>query len=262
MWLILTLITIVLIALLIPRRGSKIPKIIWTYWHDKTNLPKSVQMCIDSWRRHCPGWDIRILSESDTEKYRHSDDSYQRHADFVRLDVIRRYGGLWMDASVYLNRPIDWIFDDPEAEFSGYRFKRFSVKESWPFIENWFIAAPQGSRFIEDWYTEFMKYNSYETVEEYIQNEIKDVDYSTVPNVSYHLAYISCQKCLQKNGPYTLNLKDADTDGFIHLEETGWNYEEAAKRFLNGYYKTTNLVKLTGPDRKIVNDNMNDKDKI
>lgn len=230
-----------------------IPKIIWTYWHDKDHMPETVKKCIESWRRHCPDYDIRILGDSDTTHYRHSKDFIQRHADFVRLDLLRKHGGIWMDASVFLNRPIDWIHEDPSADFVGYEFKRNSRNNSFPFIENWFMAAPRGSRFIDDWHRDFFRYNDYDDVEEYMNAEMSDVDIRGIPNYKYHLPYVACQRCIQKRGPYKFNLRLADTDAFKHLEDVGWNYESAASNFCKGLYQdTTNLVKLTNPERTFI----------
>ena len=246
MW-IIAIFVVLIVLLMWPRR--RIPKVIWTYWHDKSNMPETVQKCIESWRKHCPGWDIRILGQGDTETYRHSVDSSQKHSDFVRLDMLQKHGGVWMDASVFLNGPLDWIYEDPGADFVGYEFKRNEMRPEWPYVENWFMAAPKGSRFIGDWHREFMKYNEYPSVDEYVKNEMEGVDLSGVPSLSYHSAYMSCQKCIQKMGPYNLKLTVADTDGFKHLQDTGWNYEAAAKNFCAGQYSDKKLVKLTQGER-------------
>ena len=230
----------------------KIPKIIWTYWHTD-ELPEVVQKCIDSWKKHCPDHEIRVLHEKDTTKYRHSDDFVQRHADFVRLDKLYEHGGIWMDASVFLNQSLDWVHDDPR-DFIGYKFDRNS-RSGRDYVENWFMAAPKGSKLISDWRNEFQRYNNYDTVDDYLKHEMKGVDLGDVIDTNYYLAYAVVQKCMQKYGPYDVKLVQADSDGFKHLEDVGWDYKKAADNFCDGKYKDTKMTKLTKGERDQVLEN-------
>lgn len=252
MWLVLLLIVVVTLYLFYESRRGPIPKIIWTYWHDKDHMPETVKKCIDSWKRHCPDYDIRILGDSDTIHFKHSNDFIQRHADFVRLDVLNEHGGVWLDASVFLNSPIDWIHEDPSVDFAGYEFRRHTLKPEWPYIENWFMAVPKGSRFIREWYEEFFRYNDYESIDDYLRVEMADVDGTEIPNKWYHLPYLACQKCIQKRGPYKLNLRLADNDGFKHLEDVSWRSDLATENVCNGMYENTKLIKLTNSERNVM----------
>ena len=161
-----------------------------------------------------------------------------------------------MDASVFLNQSLDWVHDDPR-DFVGYRFDRHSLSEDIPYVENWFMAVPKGSRFISDWRNEFQKYNNYDTVDDYLKNEMQGVDLSGIDNPHYHLPYTSSQKCIQKYGPYDIKLVQADSDGFKHLEDVGWDYKNAADNFCDGKYKNMKMIKLTSPDREYVSSNKN-----
>ena len=48
--------------------SQEIPKIIWTYWHAK-ELPEFVELCINSWKKHNPSWQINILNDDNLNDY-------------------------------------------------------------------------------------------------------------------------------------------------------------------------------------------------
>jgi mannosyltransferase OCH1-like enzyme len=99
-------------------RKQKIPKIIFSYWHTLI-MPDFVRACISSWRKTNKDYDIRIYNEkrfliemkSDIKNNRinkkyipknlssivldfdaqHHEQQYK--ADYVRLYLIKKYGG-------------------------------------------------------------------------------------------------------------------------------------------------------------------------
>lgn len=229
-------------------RHPRIPKIIWSYWHDHDTMPDVVKKCIESWKTQCPDWDIRVLADKDTPHYKHSGDFIQRHADFLRLDLLNKHGGVWMDASIYLNQPLDdWLFDVPDVDFIGYEIGK--NERTSKYIENWFLAAPKGSPFIRDWNDEFMKYNEYDTIDDYLKEEFEGIDYSVITSPHYHLPYVACQKCLQRGGPYKLRLVEATEDAYKYMIEN-----DGFDKLCSGKYKTsTRLVKLPNGQRQRIN---------
>ena len=54
-----------------------IPKIIHYCWFGGAPLPKSAQRCINSWKKHCPDFEIRRWSEKDFDI---SQNEYTRQA--------------------------------------------------------------------------------------------------------------------------------------------------------------------------------------
>lgn len=230
-----------------------IPKIIYTFWHEK-ELPPLIKKCIESWKRHCPDYEIRVLNYDNTTFYKHSADSHQRHSDFVRLDKLYETGGIWIDASVFLNQSLDWVYEcGPPRDIVGYFIDDNQTKDDWPSIETWFLAAPKGSKLIRDWREEFMKYNEYETVNEYLSAEMKGIDYSRMTD-PYLLVYVSQQKCIQKNySSYDMKLFDVKDDAYLHLAMNGFNPEPAVKEFCEGVYANkTRMTKLRRVDRPFV----------
>lgn len=90
--------------------------IIHSFWFSGEEKPKLYQRCVDSWRRFCPGFEI---VEWNTENYDVTKNQYMYEAfenrkwafvsDYARLDILYRYGGIYMDMDVELLAPIDQL---------------------------------------------------------------------------------------------------------------------------------------------------------
>ena len=89
-----------------------IPKKIHYFWIGGNPKPESVLYCIDSWKKYCPDYEIIEWNESN---YDFTKNEYMRQAyeakkwafvtDYARLDVIYKYGGIYLDTDVELIKP-------------------------------------------------------------------------------------------------------------------------------------------------------------
>ena len=145
---------------------GQIPHIIWSYWDGK-DIGKFNKICVNSWKRHAPNWEIRLLNstsvydwldEKDLPKKFKSLQSLQKKADAARLALVARYGGVWMDPSTLLLENFDWIDNLANAgstSFIGYKLSRYEASSKDIGIENWFFAASQDSYIIKTWHKKF-----------------------------------------------------------------------------------------------------------
>ena len=136
------------------------PKVIWQYW-DK-ELPPIIQMIKDNNAAKLKGWEIRYLNENSVTSYippfefppGYDELEAAHKADWLRLYLLKKHGGVWMDASIILNDPnaIDALYEQSiqkESELTLFQFKSHLN------IENWFIMAPTSSRMIKAWFHEY-----------------------------------------------------------------------------------------------------------
>lgn len=96
-----------------------IPKILHCVWLGDAPKPPRVLACLESWRRSCPGWEIR---EWGSDFARASGNRYVLEAlehrkwafasDWVRLAVLAQQGGFYLDTDVELVRPLDSLCDN------------------------------------------------------------------------------------------------------------------------------------------------------
>ncbi len=91
-----------------------IPKIIHYVWIGDSPLPKTVRTCIESWKKYCPDFEIKqwgneILAEIDN-RYVSQALEYKKWAfvsDYIRLYVLYRYGGFYLDTDCEITASID-----------------------------------------------------------------------------------------------------------------------------------------------------------
>lgn len=125
-----------------------IPKVINTFWFSDDSIPDSYQKCLNSWKDKCPDYDIRIWSRID---YNSGDCKYYEDAiknkkwafasDYARVDVISKYGGIYLDMDVEVIRNIDdLLLNDAYMGFGGIDYIECG---------SGFGAAPNNSIMIE-----------------------------------------------------------------------------------------------------------------
>lgn len=109
----------------------QIPKTIHFCWFGGNPIPEKEQMCINSWKKMCPDYEIIQWTEEnyDVHKNRYMGQAYDTKkwgfvVDFARLDLVTEYGGVYLDADVELIRPLDDLL----------KFKAFAGYESADYV--------------------------------------------------------------------------------------------------------------------------------
>ena len=84
-----------------------IPKIIHYCWFGNNEKPELVLRCIESWKKQLPDWEIIEWNESnwDVRNFEFTKKAYENKkyafiSDVARLDVLYRYGGVYLDTDV------------------------------------------------------------------------------------------------------------------------------------------------------------------
>ncbi len=87
----------------------EIPKIIHYCWFGGKPMPEHLQKMVDGWHEICPDYDFVCWNEKnyDVLKNTYTRTMYERKkwgylSDYVRLDVVHRYGGIYLDIDVEL----------------------------------------------------------------------------------------------------------------------------------------------------------------
>ncbi len=99
---------------------------IWVmWWQGEDNAPPLVRMCIDSMRRNASGAEVIVITKHNWQEYADIPDyiiekhekgfiSFAQLSDIMRVFLISKHGGLWLDATIYVSVPIpDNIFSMP-----------------------------------------------------------------------------------------------------------------------------------------------------
>lgn len=96
-----------------------IPKIIHYCWFGKGEMSEIDQMRIESWRKYCPDYEIRLWNEGnyDISKCRYMLEAYETEKwgfvpDYARLDIVYTHGGIYLDTDVELIKSLDSLLEN------------------------------------------------------------------------------------------------------------------------------------------------------
>jgi len=133
---------------------SKYGECIWTAWlQGEEAAPEPIKMTLASIRKNANGHQVIVLTNDNIDHFvdvpQEIKEKYQRkiiinahYADVVRMLVLAKYGGLWLDATTMLQRPID------ETSFSKV-FYSVALPETKPsrFVSNykWIVGILGGT---------------------------------------------------------------------------------------------------------------------
>jgi len=251
-----------------------VPKKIWTYWDNPDNpskgLPKVVKLCMESWRKFNPNYEIVLLTKKNIKGYitipdeirthPHYNDSPQRFADLVRLYVLEEHGGIWIDASVLVKQPFDdWLFPK-YGEFAGYYIGTYGIDKKVPVIENWFLAANKGSKFIKRWKDEFLEIANFKDIHGYLDSRKKmGVNFSKFRDPYYLAAYVAALKVIEvdKYSQDTLILRDSEDGPFKYLVDSKWHSDKAMSQACIYKKYQAPLMKMRSDERNYLEKELN-----
>ena len=108
-------------------------KDIYILWFQGfNNAPEIVKLCLQSWKYHNPDWNIIELDETvlknyiNIEKYSHI--NLTALSDIVRLFILNKYGGLWIDATTVCKMPLtNWLIDNLKAGFFTFYWPKKTI---------------------------------------------------------------------------------------------------------------------------------------
>ena len=117
-------------------------------------MPEVVRNWFQSWKKLNKDWDLTFLHADNLKVYFDekkilngtlSNYPKQMASDVIRINLLKEYGGVWVDATCYCNRPLnDWIFD-----YTPSGFFCFSNPGPDRMISSWFMAANPNNKLVE-----------------------------------------------------------------------------------------------------------------
>ena len=222
-------------------------KIIWSYWHDPDNMPELVNIAKQSWKRHNPEYIICFMNQHNLSKYvnvnkfpeRFSVLSHQHKADVIRIAVLSKYGGIWLDSTFIVTEPLHLKWDN-QYDVGGYYLQGFTTNQNKKVFENWFISAPKNSELIKQWEREFYYGLSYDKASDYIDHLEETVDLQNIHGKDYLMMHCSFLKVINDK-EYNIKQFEAEKGPFQWLVDNNWHIE---KSVLALFYKDINYTNL------------------
>jgi hypothetical protein len=156
-------------------------KHIWTFWDKGFDAMATFQkLNLQTWKKVMgEDWNIHVLglnwNESDFVLNWIPEESLVPtfwslnptvKSDHIRLALLERYGGIWIDATVILLRNLEtecnmpWDKKDDRYQMCGFYYEKFGLArfDFLDYFENWLIVARHGSNFLSRWRQQFSKY--------------------------------------------------------------------------------------------------------
>ena len=114
---------------------NKIPKIIHYCWFGKRAIPSEFEKYIETWKEKCPDYELMRWDEKNYDiggcKYIRQAYDVEKWAfvsDYARLDVVYKYGGIYLDTDVELLKNLDdFLYDDMFCGFERNNYVAFGL---------------------------------------------------------------------------------------------------------------------------------------
>ncbi|MBG0561863.1 capsular polysaccharide synthesis protein [Actinoplanes aureus] len=124
---------------------------IFIYWAQGfASAPPVVQACLAALKAHNPG--VHELSDANVSAYVDVPSDLRdrldraRFSDLLRMLLLEKFGGVWVEASCYVSEPLRPHIDAALAQGGAFAFNYTG-----PFISNWFLAARPDSYLLHLW---------------------------------------------------------------------------------------------------------------
>jgi hypothetical protein len=250
-------------------RQQWIPKNVYTFWvSDNPKESSFVLMCIKTWYKHLPDWQIHVITEKNLGHYAPESmalrdqlkngekrvlQCIQKFSDLVRLEVLATHGGVWLDASVFMTSSLNWIHTKQRKHRCTLLGYLNPIREHTQVMENWFIACTPAHPFVLYWRLEYIK--SFKNTIKYLE-DIPAYILPLVENPSY-LTMNVCWKYVFDHFPTdhnSIHLMSSAKGPFSLQVQSKWNPSVFVHLFHNEPIrtKTRPFIKITAKERKLL----------
>ena len=261
---------VVMVLLQMKRVPYELPKIVWTHW-DSEDVPEQVTKTIERMRKMLPDWQVNFIT---TDTFLHSINQeeipagfqtlrVEHQADWIRLKLLKQYGGCWIDSGIILNQSINNLYRDcasQKADLLVFKILGTQSNPQYPIAENWFIMAPPQSPIITVWLEEYERAikMGFKRYKDRMKEESVDLQkLMTKPEDVYLTQHACYQKVIQQRMPPNAKVVyhvAEDTMFKIHAQDCKWDKQCIWKKLQDvEYCRTIPYIKLRGGDRKNVN---------
>lgn len=125
-------------------------KVIWWCWlQGEENAPDLCKICLASIKKELPEYEVRIITNDNLceyielpeyilDKQRQGLIGGAHFSDIIRLELLVKYGGIWMDSTVFCSGSQNTDFlSEPFFVFQNWKFNQ----EHAALASNWFIVS-------------------------------------------------------------------------------------------------------------------------
>ena len=190
-----------------------------------------VKLALHTWYKWNPDYLICFIIGDDISYYintkefpkKYGSSMHQHKADIIRLALLEKYGGIWLDSTIFLNKSLSETWDPKNYDIGGYYAEFFTTNIEKPVFENWFISAPKKSPLIKKWKEEFFKAVDSPSKKDFIIELEKTVDLQNIDDKEYLMMHCCFLKIINEH-EYKLKLFNATDGPFFYLKENNLDF--------------------------------------
>lgn len=239
---------------------SAIP--VWMFW-DGTTRPTLVDLCLINWRRWChrsqynfvpilvTGQNLHEFVDVTAHECLGDTDKHALKSDFIRLMLLHRYGGLYMDATIIVTSPLDWLIgknQDGHMIFQAmYNRRNMSRSCRKPVVETSMLFSPPRHGIVAAWLGGLMRLRHCNA--KHIRHLVHTLPIEKNLEYEYHLAYhvmAGIQDKVNLSSLGAFHLYDCHRERYLSYAHN--NIDSLCKA--NGHVEHGRLLKLIASERK------------
>ena len=202
--------------------SGKSSNIIWWCWlQGEDNCPELQKRCLQSVRATYKNREIKIISNKNLydyielpdfikDKYNSGYISHTHFSDLIRLQLLIKYGGTWIDSSTYCTGYDETLFDQTLFVFKNinyiwYANKKYCYGEVPLLADNWFITSEINNPIlisVRDLLFDYWKHHKYLTdyfIFHFFFSMVVKYKYTTlyenIPTISHLLPHMLQSVC-------------------------------------------------------------------
>jgi hypothetical protein len=133
----------------------------WFQGEGHKSMPKRNRLCVKKWRELNPDWEVNVLDRKKIKDYvpeffdivrSAPPRRVQAKSDLLRILLLEKFGGVWVDVSVYPTCPLSSFYPSVvnETGFFAYRFTKKNRPSHWgkKTTVSWFLCADWPNHYL------------------------------------------------------------------------------------------------------------------
>jgi hypothetical protein len=134
------------------------------------HAPRLIRLCLRSWKYYNPDWNIIELDSNNLNNYINFKEDFidisgkniphAAKSDIVRIILLKKYGGLWVDATTFCTRSLnEWL--DEYIQEGVFGFKNPGPDR---LLSSWFLYGEKDNYVINQWFLKVKHYWTFHNV--------------------------------------------------------------------------------------------------
>lgn len=246
-------------------------KKIWVFWWSgEKNAPEIVKACIKSIRKNSNGHEVIMLDRNNYNQYiilhksiiaKHENGliTHTHFSDILRFGLLATYGGMWIDATVFLSKPI------PKNIFGmkWYTLKSYDESAVYYSKSRWCSYFLEGDKefplfsFVLDCLTAYWERTDKPIIDYLLIDYVIGLAYKYIRTVQDSIDQLPDNNLLRGrlmreiNDPYSKELFDSLSNGTTFASKLSWRYGKPRVKTFDGRLSNYGFLLLLNEEDKI-----------